>query len=54
MPALIVTPLATATASCATAKEKSVLKDALEIPLLKCPALNAKGAVPVPRAVELV
>jgi hypothetical protein len=43
-----------ATVSCVTAKAKSVLKDALESPLLKCSAQNAKGAVLVPLAAELV
>jgi hypothetical protein len=54
MPALIVTPPVMGTASCATALGKSVLKDALENPLLKCPAQSAKGVVLVPRAAELV
>jgi hypothetical protein len=54
MLALIVTPLAMGTARCATAMEKSVLKDALESPLLKCPAQSVKGAARVPRAAARV
>jgi hypothetical protein len=42
------------TARCATAKAKSIPKDALENPLLKCPAHDARGAALVLLAPELV
>jgi hypothetical protein len=43
-----------ATVSCVTAKAKSVLKDALESLLLKCPAHDAWGMALVPHAAALV